>query len=235
MAQRQQAADALNTVENRLPLLIASHDQAAKMLDLAKLACSERVEALRAQLQPDAECPVCGAKQHPFAEHDHPLRQELQILASEVETCRHNRQQAEQERQRWQLDIAQCDKTLQAGDASLAALHRQIEPQRHQWSATAAELAALDIADEGMSAWLAGEIQATEQDLHALAERLKAMSAALTARDRARQTPDRLKSDQQALQQQLDQAASDRQAAQQALLNAREKRQALTLQNDSPY
>jgi len=81
-----------------------------------------------------------------------------------------------------------------------------------------------------MSAWLAGEIQATEQDLHALAERLKAMSAALTARDRARQTLDRLKSDQQALQQQLDQAASDRQAAQQALFNAREKRQALTLQ-----
>jgi len=229
-ARRQQANDALNAVENRLPLLIAGHEQAAKMLDLVKLACSEGVEALRAQLQPDSECPVCGSRQHPFAEHDHPLRQELQVLASEVEACRQHRQQAEQERQRWQLEIGQCDRTIEAGNASLAELHRQIEPQRQRWSATAAELAALDIADEGMSIWLAGEIQATEQGLHALAERLKAMSAALMTRDRARQALDRLKSHQQALQQQLDQAASDRQTAQQTLLNAGEKRQALAVQ-----
>lgn len=229
-AQRQQAQYALTDVESELPRLIASHEQAAKMLDLAKLACSERVEALRAQLKPDAECPVCGATQHPFAEHDHPLRQELQALEHEVEACRQRRQQTEQDRQRWQLEIAQCDKAEQATGELLATLSQRIDRQRQSWREAAAGLKVSEVADEAKLTWLAGEIQTAEQSLHALAEQLKAMSAAREIRDQARTALDNFRSQHQALQQQLEQASHDRETADQALTNAREQLQALSLQ-----
>ncbi|OQW66518.1 MAG: hypothetical protein BVN35_21625 [Proteobacteria bacterium ST_bin11] len=231
-AQRQQASEALHTVENALPRLIASHDQAAKMLDLAKLACSERVEALRAQLKPDTECPVCGATQHPFAEHDHPLRRELQPLELEVEACWQRRQQAEQDRQRGQLEIGQYDKALQTTNELLAALRLQIDQQQQSWLDIATELSVLDVPDANKLAWLASEIQTTEQSLHAAAEQLKAMSAAFATRDQAREALEKLKLQQQVLQQQLDQASTDRNTADQALTNARDKQQTVALQHE---
>jgi len=228
-AQQHQASAALQDVETALPRLIASHEQAAKMLDLAKLACSERVEALRAQLKPDTECPVCGATQHPFVEHDHPLRHELQALEREVEACRQRRQQAESDRQRWQLDIAHCDQTIQATHELLATLSRQVESQQQSWLTAAAALCIADVPDEAIAAWLAQETQATEQALQGVGERLKAMSAVMKVRDQAYAELEQLNSQQQSLQQQWEQARVDRLSADQALANARDKRQALAL------
>jgi exonuclease SbcC len=229
-AQRQQASEALHTVENALPTLIASHDQAAKMLDLAKLACSERVEALRAQLKPDTECPVCGATQHPFAEHNHPLRHELQLLETEVEACWQRRQQAEQNRQRWQLEITQCDKTLLATNDLLAVQRLQIDQQQQSWLNSATGLSVLEVSDANKLAWLASEIQTTEKTLRVVAGQLKAMSAAFAVRDQTREALEKLKLQQQTLQQQLDQAGADRHTADQALTNARDKQQTLSVQ-----
>lgn len=229
-AQRQQASEALNKVENELPALIASHDQAAKMLDLAKLACSENVENIRAQLKPDTECPVCGARQHPFVEHDHSLRHELQPLELEVEACWQRRQQAEHDRQRWQLEIGQCDKALLATNEILAALRRQIDQQWQSWLDSATGLSVLDVPDANKSAWLASEIQTTEKTLLVVAGQLKAMSAALATGDQAREALEKLKLQQQTLQHQLDQSSKDRNTADQALSNARDKQQTLTVQ-----
>ncbi|MCK9607478.1 MAG: AAA family ATPase [Methylomonas sp.] len=230
--QRQQAGEALNGVVSQLPALVASHEQAAKMLDLAKLACSENVEALRARLKPDAECPVCGATQHPFARDATPLRRELQGLDTEVQACLQRRRQAEQLQDRLSVAIQQFDKQTATVSETLTTLAAQIAEKRHDWAVHAESLGCATLADEQVEAWLTAQIQATEQAQRGVSENLKAMSAALTARDRARQALDALHRQQQALQQQLDGAKADRQTAALALDNAREKQHALSAQLD---
>ena len=228
--QRQQACETLAIVAGQLPALVASHEQAAKMLDLAKLACSESVEALRTQLKPESECPVCGSTQHPFAGEAHPLREELKTLETEVQACLQRRQHAEQQKQRLDLEIQQIDKQIEAISETLITLATQIAEHRKLWEVQAESLACSAMADETITAWLTEQIKAEEQAQRTVSENLKAMSEAFTARDNAWQALEALSKQQQGLQQKLDQAKADQQTAQIALDNVIEKQQALAKQ-----
>jgi exonuclease SbcC len=228
--QRQQASEAMSVVVNQLPVLIASHEQAAKMLDLAKLACSESVEALRSQLKPDAECPVCGSTQHPFTGDIHPLREDLQAMETEVKACLQRRQQAEQQRERLAVEIQQFEKQTGIVNESLTTLAAQITEQRQRWTGYAELLTGLSLADEQVATWLIAQIDAAEQAQRVVSDRLKAMSAALSLRDQARQVVDVLNNQQQTLQQQLEKTKADRQTAEQTRYNAHDKQQTLSMQ-----
>lgn len=70
------------------PQAIARLEQAEQSLAIAEAACAESVETLRAQLQKDFPCPVCGATDHPYALGDAPSRAMLVGLKSQVEICR---------------------------------------------------------------------------------------------------------------------------------------------------
>ncbi|MGZ8159337.1 MAG: AAA family ATPase [Methylobacter sp.] len=228
--QRQQACEALEIVVGQLPALVASHEQAARMLDLAKLACSESVEALRAQLKPESECPVCGSTQHPFAGEAHPLREELKALETEVQACLERRHHAEQRKQRLDLETQQIDKQIKAMSETLITLVTQIAERRKIWDVHAESLACSAMADERIATWLTEQLKSEELAQRAVSDSLKAMSAAFTARDQTRQAMEALTKQQQGLQQQLDQAKADQQTAQIALDNNLEKQQALAKQ-----
>lgn len=228
--QRQQASEALEIVVGQLPALVASHEQAAKMLDLAKLACSESVEALRAQLKPESECPVCGSTHHPFADEAHPLREELQALETEVDACLQRRQHAEQQKQRSDLEIQQIDKQIEAIRAALELLTAQITQQQKLWEAHAESLACSALTGERITTWLTEQIQSEEQAQRTTSDSLKAMNTAFKARDQARQATEALTKQQQGLQQKFEQAKADQQTAQITLDNALEKQQALAKQ-----
>ncbi|MEC4746988.1 AAA family ATPase [Methylomicrobium sp. Wu6] len=228
--QRQQSREGLEVVISRLPALVASHEQAAKMLDLAKLACSENVETLRTQLQPGSECPVCGSTQHPFASEAHPLREELKALETEVQACLQRRKQAEQEKDRLNLDIQQIDKQAEAASGALETLATQIAEQRKLWDVHAESLGCSSMADESITPWLIQQTKAEEQAQRVVSDRLKAMGSAFSARDQARQALEEIIQQQYGFQQQLDRAKADQQTAQIALDNAKEKQKALAKQ-----
>lgn len=74
----------LQTLGNALSAAQARQQQAARALHLARAACGDQAEALRAQLAPDTACPVCGALEHPYGHDAAPhLRQLLQQLEAE--------------------------------------------------------------------------------------------------------------------------------------------------------
>ncbi len=52
-----------------LPLLACAEQTAKESWQLATLAASNDAETMRAALQPDKPCPVCGAAAHPYALH----------------------------------------------------------------------------------------------------------------------------------------------------------------------
>ena len=59
----------VNEGAQALPLLACAEQTAKESLQLATLAASENAETMRAALQPDQPCPVCGAAAHPYAVH----------------------------------------------------------------------------------------------------------------------------------------------------------------------
>jgi len=75
------------------PLLESQLHCAEQALHLAKLAASENAETMRAELQPDQPCPVCGALEHPYVTHSPVVDAMLQVLQDHVK----ERQKAVQE------------------------------------------------------------------------------------------------------------------------------------------
>ena len=68
--------------------LEAAMTQAERSLAAAELACAADVEQMRANLEDDAPCPVCGAHEHPYAHQAAPLQTMLASLRAEVAGCR---------------------------------------------------------------------------------------------------------------------------------------------------
>jgi exonuclease SbcC len=72
----------------RQPATEAAWKQAERSLNAARLACAETVEQLRANLEPEQPCPVCGAKDHPYSVEHPDLRPVLKALTDEAEAHR---------------------------------------------------------------------------------------------------------------------------------------------------
>ena len=91
-AQLAQAAQTENTAlaaaAAQTALLEASLAQAEKSLKGAEAACAASVEQLRANLQDEQPCPVCGALEHPYSHADDALQAMLASLQDEVLACR---------------------------------------------------------------------------------------------------------------------------------------------------
>jgi exonuclease SbcC len=230
MAQRQEKNEALRTAREKLPALIAADRQAAKMFDLAKLACSANVETLRARLQDGCECPVCGSKRHPFAGQSQPFHRELAALEVEVTACQERRREAEQLENRLSMEIEQIDKQCADLKTELDAVQAHISEYRRLWDVQTLPGDWGQPEEEQITVALTEKVQAEERELHTVSERLNAMSAALTHREKARQVLDGLVQLQQTAQKQLEQVASKVRDGEGELKNAREKRQSLTLQ-----
>ncbi|MCW3466639.1 AAA family ATPase [Chitinophaga nivalis] len=77
-----QTMDLLKTAKTK-------RDTSARIVEKARLAAAENVESLRAQLQPEEPCPVCGSKEHPYVTHNPQLDrvlEELEAIYLEDET-----------------------------------------------------------------------------------------------------------------------------------------------------
>jgi len=112
---------------------LAERDLAAaeKALRSAELAASAGVEQLRATLEAGDACPVCGALDHPYAQHNPPLAAVLGVLRDEVTYLRRaladllqavaaaeaRRQATAQQLVRLDQDLAAATAAVQTSDA----------------------------------------------------------------------------------------------------------------------
>lgn len=228
--QLQQQISMQRNARESLPSLLAAHAQAVKMLDLVKLACSANVEKLRATLQAGQECPVCGAKQHPFAAGQHPLPEELMSLEREVAVCLSKRQQAEQQEQRATLTIEQLAQQSAVQQAMLDNLTQEIQQQQALWQAQPLPAELAQNEEETVSAWLAAQLHLCEHEQNMLTLNLQAMAEANTRRDKSRQQLDALTAQLSHAQKQLDATATQSREAQIQLTHVTGQLQTLKVQ-----
>ena len=168
-AQLAQAAQtestALAAEAAQTALLEARLAQAEKSLKGAEAACAASVEQLRANLQDDLPCPVCGALEHPYSHADDALQAMLASLQDDVLACR----------------------TQVRGNLEQLATHKAaLAAHMREQAQTAAELSALPSIIDGLNAqWQphADTLQLPQEDERAdwFTQQLAANAAGLQA------------------------------------------------------
>ena len=189
-AQLAQAAQTENTAlaaqAAQTPLLEARLAQAEKSLKGAEAACAASVEQLRATLQDEQPCPVCGALEHPYSHADDALQAMLASLQDEVLACR-----------------------MQArGNVERLATHKAaLAAHLHEQAQTAEELSALPSLIDSLNAqwrphadilqlppanlradWFTQQLAANAAGLQALAQQETALRQASARREQAQAT-----------------------------------------------
>jgi len=185
---RSNAEQGLAEARAGAPALEAAMTQAERSLAAAELACAADVEQLRANLEDDAPCPVCGAHEHPYAHQAAPLKNMLASLRAEVDGCR--------------LRVRD-NNALQAQHAAAAgAAHERLAALAHERSTLATRVASLEQAwraDPLAAAappaaeradWFGAQRSALRDALDALARQEQQWRAAAAARDAAQHDVD---------------------------------------------
>jgi DNA repair protein SbcC/Rad50 len=228
----EQAEAALAQASAQLPAADAALAQAERSLKRAEAACGQSVELLRAALEDDAPCPVCGSLEHPYRsdrQHTAQLHAMLAGLQAEVADCRRQAQQWRQQQSTQQALAASCRQQCATLAPELEMLAAAIDAGTLEWQAhpLAAELAGqaelsefAAMAENGGSDWFAVQRQQTQAQLHATSDEENAWRHAVQARDSAQAACDSAARQHNALKE----AAA---TAQTALAQARSALQAL--------
>ncbi|PJJ16943.1 exonuclease SbcC [Janthinobacterium sp. OK676] len=186
-AQLEQAAQtestALAAEAAQTALLEARLAQAEKSLKGAEAACAASVEQLRANLQDDLPCPVCGALEHPYSHADHALQAMLASLQDDVLACRTQARGNLERLATHKAALAATAREQAQTDAELAALPSVIDSLNAQWQPHAETLQLPP--EDARADWFARQLAANAAGLQALAQQETALRQAGARREQA--------------------------------------------------
>jgi len=181
------SADAEVTAARQANLaLVAASTQAERSLKLAEAATGESVEKLRATLQDDTPCPVCGSRQHPYRNEDGPLHAMLAQLQAEVHNCRDKLQRNIQHEAEQQTRLQSSVEQLAAIGVEQHSIGTALATAQPRWQSACAALAAHTAqagADDDAPGWLAAHADALQSALRALEGQEQSQRQAARTRD----------------------------------------------------
>ena len=217
---RAGAARLLDEARAAAPSLFAAMQQAEKSLSAAELACAADVEELRATLEDDTPCPVCGAHDHPYRDDGRQdvLRTMLANLRREIAGCRDRVRDNEAAQAAQAATLAATSEGLAGLQRERAGLARLVEELEAEWSAE--PLARETPLEAERAAWFATARESVRDALAALDVRGASLRRAAQARDAAQAAYDRSQAEHARLRQSFD-AAKEAGARLQSELRAR--------------
>ncbi|MFZ6746316.1 AAA family ATPase [Undibacterium sp. JH2W] len=171
------------TAQQQLPALTAALAQAEQGWQFAQAACNASVEDLRANLQEDTPCPVCGSHEHPYKSQDPQLHKLLGQLQLQVQQCRQAEQEAHQQFATATSLGQQQSRQIEAQTAELQQLRDNLGKLEQQWQQHPLAVDSKGNAD--VQAWLEQAQTDLQQELAQLHANESASHLAIKARDAA--------------------------------------------------
>ena len=140
--------------EQERPKLEGQLSSAEQALHLAKLAASKNALTMRADLQPEQPCPVCGALDHPYAIQSPAVDAMLLGLQDHVKTCKEALRKVLDRIAHATANKASAAKALDGIAQELVEIESLREKQLSQWTELSlfADLEALP--ETGRQGWL---------------------------------------------------------------------------------
>jgi exonuclease SbcC len=175
------------------PALEAAMTQAERSLAAAELACAADVEQLRANLEDDAPCPVCGAHEHPYAHQAAPLKNMLASLRAEVDGCRLRVRENSALQAQHAAAAGAAHERLAALAHDRLTLGERVASLEQAWHAD--PLAAVAPPADERADWFVAQRSALRDAVDALARQEQQWRAAAAARDAAQHEVDAAQSD----------------------------------------
>jgi exonuclease SbcC len=171
----------------KIPALHAALAQAERSLKSAEAACNDKVETLRAALEPAAPCPVCGAHEHPYQSTNPQLHAMLANLQAEVTQCRRQTSQTEQTLATHKAEAASQRRQLETIQAEQAQqqIKAQAEQQAWQDHPIAKELEQNGINVDQHAAWFTTQRNVQQTQADSIAQLDATSRTALLAKDAA--------------------------------------------------
>ena len=177
VGQRQEYADTLTKSDNDLleglearPLLERELHTAEESLNLATLAASDNAESMRAALQPDKECPVCGSQEHPYAVHTPAMHAVLTSLKDSVKNKRKALRELESSIATARATKANAESSTNQITLALAQLESEIANLTAEWSVHAIH-AEIDLVPElDLTQWLTERQDGMRHDIEQLTQ-----------------------------------------------------------------
>ncbi len=216
---RAGASRLLDEARTAAPALLAAMHQAEKSLATAELACASSVEELRATLDDDSPCPVCGSHEHPYRDNGREdlLRTMLATLRGEVLDCRRRVRDNEAVQATQAATLAAAGERLGALEREHTTLGKLVGELEAEWKAQplAAEAPAADMSTAASStdasnaqrmAWFAESRDALRKAMVSLDARAAGLRRAAQARDTAQAAYDKAQLDHARLRQAADSA-----------------------------
>jgi len=191
---RSSAEQGLAEARASAPALEAAMTQAERSLAAAELACAADVEQLRANLEDDAPCPVCGSHEHPYAHQAAPLKNMLASLRAEVDGCRLRVRDNNALQAQHAAAAGAAHERLAALMQERGTLGERVTSLEQAWHADPLAAGAPPEADE-RAAWFGAQRNALRDAVDALARQEQQWRAAAAARDAAQRNVDAAQSD----------------------------------------
>jgi len=165
--------------------LVAASTQAERSLKLAEAATGESVEKLRATLQDDTPCPVCGSHEHPYRNEDGPLHAMLAQLQAEVHDCRDKLQRNMKLEAEQQARLQSSVEQLAAIGVEQHGISNNFATAAPRWQSarTALEAHTGQPAGDDTAGWLTEQADALHAAMRALESQEQACRQAARTRE----------------------------------------------------
>lgn len=166
---------------------LAERDQinAEKSLRIAELATNKNVEQMRSLLEADNPCPVCGAVNHPYAEHNPQLDSILIGLREEVTKARNILTDLLERAAVEQMRKLGTQSQLDKNNIDLAAANTSLLSTQQRWAVHLLNEELSAVADADRGAWLSGQQAIVKAELELVSQEDARYRDAIRQRDTA--------------------------------------------------
>ena len=134
-AEQHRLSQLMAEAQIQLDALSQQLSEARSAHRLAELANTENVQTLRASLQQQSPCPVCGSQEHPYAESDPAVSSLLNKLKDKASEREHSHQQAQHHLQQLASDLRLTENQLRRLEQQIAESRLILAQYQQQWQA----------------------------------------------------------------------------------------------------